>query len=172
LAIAIESFLIYRRASGCAKGTIEFYKRYLKHFSAHCEHHAITLLQDISVDFLRQYLLLYSESHNPGGVHAIFRTLRAFFRWLEFEEVMPDEWKNPIHKVKSPKVPREPIQPVSLEDVQALIDSCKDENNAQRDKAIFLCLLDTGVRASELCNIDLEYIDWGTGAIVIKQGKG
>ena len=172
LEIAIESFLVDRKASGCARSTIAFYASRLKKFTSLCDQHAISLIQEISADFLRQYLLKCAEDHNPGGVHACFRSLRVFFRWLEFEEVMPAEWKNPIHKVKAPKVPREIINPIALDDVQALIDGCKDGNNAERDKAIFLCLLDTGVRASELCNIDLDDLDLGTGSITIKQGKG
>ena len=152
LAIAMESFLTDRKASGCAKKTVEFYALHLNQFTTHCDSHAITLIQEISADFLRRYLLAYSESHNPGGTHAAFRTLRVFFRWLEFEEVMPPDWINPIHKVRAPKVSKEPINPVALEDVQALIDSCKGGNYAERDKSIFLCLLDTGVRATELSN--------------------
>lgn len=148
------------------------YGSQLRYFTTFCDQHAIQLIQDISADFLRQYLLKYAESHNPGGVHGSFRSLRVFFRWLEFEEVMPDEWRNPIHKVKAPKVPKQIINPITLEDVQALIDSCKDGDYVERDKAVFFCLLDTGVRASELCNIDLEDLDLNTGAIIIKQGKG
>jgi site-specific recombinase XerD len=91
LTIAIESFLTDRRASSCAKSTVEFYSVRLNYFSTHCDQHAISLIQDISADFIRQYLLTFAENHNPGGVYAIFRTLRAFFRWLEFEKVMPDE---------------------------------------------------------------------------------
>jgi len=152
LAIAIDSFLIDRKAGGCAKSTIDFYALQLRLFTSFCDQYAIRLIQDISADFLRQYLLKYSESHNPGGVHAAFQSIRVFFRWLEFEEVMAPEWKNPIRKVKAPKVPKEIINPIELRDVQALIDCCKQGDNFERDKAMFLYLLDTGVRASELCS--------------------
>jgi hypothetical protein len=40
------------------------------------------LIREITPDFLRRYFLAYSETHNSGGVHAAYRTLRAFFRWL------------------------------------------------------------------------------------------
>jgi integrase len=70
--------------------------------------------------------------------------------------------------VKAPKVPRIQIEPVALDDVQALIDCCKDDRNAKRDKAIFMCLLDTGVRANKLCNIDVEDVDFSSGGITIK----
>ncbi|MCX6083026.1 MAG: hypothetical protein NTW32_26150 [Chloroflexi bacterium] len=86
--------------------------------------------------------------HNPGGIHASFRTLRVFFRWLESEEVLDPEWKNPIKKVRAPKVGQDPIEPIPMEDILALIKTCKsDEVTGLRDKAIFLSLLDTGARA-------------------------
>jgi len=41
---------------------------------------------------------------------------------------MDTGWKNPILKVKAPRVVLEPIEPISLEDVEALIDSCDDND--------------------------------------------
>jgi len=41
-----------------------------------------------------------------------------------------------------------------------------------RDAAILLCLLDTGARATEFLNIDLEDLNQATGTILIRKGKG
>ena len=45
-------------------------------------------------------------TNNPGGVHACFRPLRTLLYWIEAEEIMPAGWKNPIRKVKAPKLPQ------------------------------------------------------------------
>jgi site-specific recombinase XerD len=82
-------------------------------------------MQDITPDLLRRYFLKLAETHNPGGVHGFYRTLRAFFRWLAIEEVMPPAGKNPLLKVKPPRVNLEPLEPISLEDVRALIGTCR-----------------------------------------------
>ena len=171
LAIAAESFLVDRRAAGRTPGTIQNYKEHLTHFITYCDALGLKLIHELSADFIRHYLLALAETHNAGGVHGFYRTARAFLRWIELEEVMPADWRNPIHKVKAPKVPETLLEPVTLEHVNALIEACKGEN-AARDKAIFLCLLDTGVRAMELCNSNLDDVDMGTGAITIRQGKG
>ncbi len=72
---------------------------------------------------------------------------------------MEPDWKNPILKVKAPRLPQEPIEPIPLEDVETPVHSCKgDDRTSLRDKAIFLRLLDTGAKAQEFCNINL--IDW------------
>jgi integrase/recombinase XerD len=167
LGISIESFIIDRKSSGLVRSSIEFYSIRLRHFLEYCDSQAVKKIEEISPDFLRRYIIIFSETHNPGGTHGAFRALRAFFNWIYFEDVMPPEWKNPILKVKAPRVDLQPLEPISLEDVSALI-ACSDE----RDKAIFLFLLDTGVRANELCNINLEDLDFGAGAVMVKRGKG
>jgi integrase/recombinase XerC len=173
LPILVESFLVDRRTQGLARGTIEFYRTKLIVFQNFAESHALTQLTELTPDFLRQFILYIGETHNPGGIHTFFRSLRAFLLWVEFEEVAPEGWKNPIHKIKSPKVPLEPIEPVSLEDVSLLLSTCqRGIFIGERDRAIILTLLDTGARARELCNINLEDLDLASGSVMIKQGKG
>ena len=86
---------------------------------------------------------------------------------------MAPEWKNPMLKVKAPKVVLDPLEPISIEDVRALINTCqRGDFIGERDRAIFLFLLDTGARARELCNMNIKEIDLNTGAVMIRYGKG
>ena len=124
LKIAVESFVTDRKASGRSNNTIRYYLNYLDQFVEYCTKQSVTKIRQISPDFIRRYLLTNQEKWNPGGMNACFRTLRVFFRWLDFEDVMDSSWKNPIAKVKAPKVPQEPINPIPLEDVLALVDAC------------------------------------------------
>jgi hypothetical protein len=62
--------------------------------------------------------------HNPGGIHAIYRSVKAFLRWYE-NEVEPENWHNPIKKIKSPKIPIEPLEPADLQDISAMIATCR-----------------------------------------------
>ncbi len=168
----IDSFLIDRKARGTAKGTLRFYSIKLKLFTDFCEGQAVKEVTQIDPNLIRQYLLWLEETgHNPGGIHGAYRALRAFLYWWE-DEIEPEGWKNPIHKVKAPKVPIELIEPVELDTVKALTEVCKGHTLVDtRDKAIFLCLLDTGARAEEFLSVNLEDVDI-TGAILIRQGKG
>jgi integrase/recombinase XerD len=173
LSTAIESFLIDRKAAGLSPHTIKFYRQFLLPFLAYCEDNVLRLIGDITADLIRRYFLSIAETHNAGGTHAAFRTLRAFFGWLSDEEIMPADWKNPITKVKAPKVLLEPLQPISLADVRSLIDTCRPGSaSGDRDRAVFLVLLDTGVRAQELCDLNVEDIDLNTGVALVRYGKG
>jgi site-specific recombinase XerD len=169
----IEAFLFDRKAQNLTKGTLLFYRGYLELFTKFCDTQLITKIDQIEPGTIRQYMVwLGNTDHNAGGINAAFRSLRAFLLWWE-NETEPEGWKNPIRKVRAPKVGIEPLEPVALETVKALIDTCERDNFLGiRDKAMFLCLLDTGARASEFVNIDLEDINPFSGEILIRKGKG
>jgi integrase/recombinase XerD len=169
----MEAFLNSRKAQGVASGTLRFYTQKLKLFLDYCQAHAVERISQITATFIRQYLLYLEESgHNPGGRHAEFRSLRAFLNWYEVE-AEPEEWSNAIHKVKAPKVPIEPLEPVSFETISQMIKVCpRNTFTGDRDAAILLCLLDTGARASEFLDIDLEDLNQASGKILIRRGKG
>ena len=42
---------------------------------------------------------------------------------------MPVDWRNPIRKVKAPKLPVDPFEPVSLDDIHALLETCELETS-------------------------------------------
>ena len=172
LLIWADAFLIDRKAQNMSKGTLEFYRKKLKYFLAYCETQADSQVYQITPAMIREFLLdLESKGHNPGGIHAVYRTLKTFLRWWE-NEVEPDNWINPIKKVKPPRRNIELLEPVTIDDIYKMIDSCGDNLTGKRDKALMLFLLDTGVRAAELVSISLEDINLVTGDITIKLGKG
>ena len=169
----IDEFLRDRLSQGLAPGSLRFYSQKLMLFVNFCKAHEIRYVRQINALFIRQYMLHLEEMHhNPGGRHAAFRSLRAFLNWYEIE-LDPDDWRNPIRKVKAPRVPIEPLDPVQIEDVFKMAAICHPEMfSGCRDKAILLCLLDTGARANELLNMNLEDIDQMRGSVLIRQGKG
>lgn len=171
LGVLAERFITDRRAGGAASGTIYFYTEKLKLLLRFCNNQAVDLLEQLTPDVLRQFLRwLEDTGHNPGGRHGVFRTVRAFLRWVwdEYDIQLP----NPITKVKAPKVAIEPIEPVSPDTVKAMLDTCDTSTfTGARDKALLLFLLDTGARMSETMAVDWQDVDAG-GGVLIRQGKG
>jgi integrase/recombinase XerD len=169
----LEGFLIDRKAQNMSAGTVIFYRQKLCKFAAFCESLAITQITEITPTTLREYLLfLEQKGHNPGGIHAHFRTLRAFLNWWEIE-CEPSDWRNPIKKVKAPKVGIDPLEPVDFNSIKAILDACDQTTfTGTRDKALILVLLDTGSRAGELLRLNVDDIDLVSGAVLIREGKG
>jgi site-specific recombinase XerD len=172
LSFWITAFLADRVAGGAADGTLRFYEQKLKLLTDYCQAHSIQTIGQMTAPFLREYLLFLEDGHNPGGKHAAFRSLRALLNWYEIE-AEPEGWGNPMRKVKAPKVPIEPLEPVSNDAIAGMIKTCERGTFAgDRDIAILLCLLDTGARAGEFLGMDLTDLDRASGSILIRQGKG
>jgi len=164
----VEAFQFDRKAQGFSKGTLYFYEKKLGLFSQYCEGQAIQHITQIAPQTLREFLVwLEQRGHNSGGIHTFYRAVKTFLLWWE-DELEPEDWQNPIRKVKAPKLTIEPIQGIKLDNFQAMLGKCE----SKRDKAILICLLDTGARASEFCSMDLEDLDRVYGSILIQQGKG
>jgi site-specific recombinase XerD len=168
----MDAFLLDRKAQGMSKGTLYFYQKKLELFAKFCEGQIISQIDQITPQTIREYLLWLEErGHNPGGVHACYRAVKTFLLWWE-DEIEPDGWSNPITKVKAPKKPNLPLEGAKLSEIEKLLETCDTSFTGKRDKAIILCLLDTGVRASELCNMQNDDLDRLGSSILIRKGKG
>jgi len=168
----IAAFLIDRRARGLSPRTLDFYHDKLMLLRRFLTAVGVDGVRAITPDVVRRYLLHLGRSHNPGGVHAAYRALRAVLLWWE-SEWEPNGWKNPLRKVRPPRVPTEPLEPVPTEHVKAMIRTCRRRAFfGDRDRAVLLCLLDTGCRAGEFAAISIGDVDLATGQIAIRAGKG
>jgi integrase len=114
---------------------------------------------------------LQERGHNPGGVHAHYRALKAFVRFWAFE-AKPENWWDPFKTAKAPKVPKKLLEGVDSDVVRSLLETCNHDFYGRRDRAILLILLDTGCRAAELLALDRKDVDLATGAVTIRRGKG
>lgn len=78
---------------------------------------------------------------------------------------------NPASRIRNPKQAK--TLPVYLpeEDQIALLETISGEN-AERDYAVILIMLVTGIRVSELCNLDLSDMDLKAMTLKIREGKG
>ena len=97
------------------------------------------------------------------------RAIKAFWSWL-FEEGYVE--KNPMAKFPLPKVPKNIVKTLNLEQIKKLLNEV-DRHTPLGDKyyCILLLLLDTGARASELVGIKIADIDFINGFIKVT-GKG
>lgn len=153
----IMQFLIAKEAEGLAPRTLEFYRCKLKQAP-----------DPLTRDSIRSWLIELQTDHTPGGVHAFYRAVRAYCRWLEWEYDIPD----PTDKIKPPKVPDEILDPAPQVWVDALLSACNNSWHGIRDRAVIMLLDATGVRAGELCLLSIDAVDTALSVIYIEHGKG
>ncbi len=168
---AIQSFILARRADGLRPGSLKFYEEKLAIFTAWCEGQGVTAIEGVTADHLRAFMLELESGHNPGGRHAVYRSVRALFNWWG-DEYDPENWRNPVKRVKAPKVPDQPLDPVQPATLDALLTTCAAGTFADlRDKSAFLFLLDTGLRAGELLALNVAHVA-ADGVVTVERGKG
>lgn len=168
----VQSFLLDRRARRLSLNTIEYYSRELSYFTGYLALREIRCMSEITTEVVRAYLVDLSEHRNPGGVHASWRALKAFHRWYESELEEDDSWRNPMRRVQAPRINTDPRPGINLPDFHRLVDSCDTTLLGLRDRAIFLTLLDTGVRRAELLMLNAGDLNAVNGEITVLHGKG
>jgi site-specific recombinase XerD len=104
----------------------------------------------------------------PSTVATYHRAIRAFANFCLAEGLLAE---TPLKNVKPPRVPLDQVQPFSKDQVQALVDAARRGRAPERDVAIVLLAVDTGLRASELCGLTVGDADRGTGDLTVL-GKG
>ena len=90
-------------------------------------------IQDIKPSIIREYLL---TRQTQGGRHLVYRYLRAMF--LFWERETDGEYISPTHKVQAPRVNRQPLPPIPLNDIKRMVETCGQDFHGIRDKAIIL----------------------------------
>jgi integrase/recombinase XerD len=102
-------------------------------------------------------------------VNCYLRAIRAFWSWLIAEEYIET---NPFDKITIPKPPKKVITPFSEEQIRALLGTIDIKSpNGFRDWTIILTLLDTGIRVSELTELELDNVNLAQRCLKIR-GKG
>lgn len=154
--------------------TIKAYRIDLRQFSDFLQERGGTLSKAILIE----YVEMLNQTFKPKSVKRKMAALKAFFRYLEEEEIFPN---NPFRRLKlhihQPKtLPR--VVPLHL--IEAMLrvayaeisgtdgDDCK---TAIRDAAVIEMLFATGVRVSELCGLNVKDVDL-TRACIMVWGKG
>lgn len=158
----LELFVAAKRVEGCTARTIEYYRSSIE-----------TMLEEVNIsvkrittDILRDYLTKYQLKNNCSKVTVdnVRRNLSSFFSWLEDEDHIIKSPIRRIHKVKTGTVVKETF---SDENIEQLRDGC----HCIRDLAIIDLLYSTGMRVGELCNLDIEDINFDERECIV-YGKG
>ncbi len=190
LAKLLTGFVLSKQAEGCSWGTLHDYQAELVHLGRwmdlHGHHDPAALTTADLKGFLSWVRATPTEQGkllSPKTIYNIWVALRAFYRWLAEETDMD----SPMAKIPAPKTPGRVIDPLTREEVARMVKACDitrparttlrqsfsmNRDTASRDKAIILVLLDSGLRASELCSLTFGDVDLATGRIFVRSGKG
>ncbi len=164
-----KSFITDRKMKQRSKRTIEFYHYNFDNFQKWLKTEKIsqTNIELITTQQLKKYFIHLSETRTSGGTHAPYRAIRALLYFYE-EEFEPDNWKNPIKKIKIENPKPEILDGIPIEHVKILIENTSGTFKL-RDSALFSCLVDSGCRITEFLLLNIEDVDLISGRVFIKR---
>ena len=157
-----DEYLLNCQIGGKAKGTLDIYSHVTRLFLEYLGDDP-----EITPTRIRGFLLWLSEvrRQNPTTININCRALRTFVRWLAREGYLTDD---PMRDIKTPKIPSKFPNVLSDDELRKMLAIARRD---PRDNAILLLMLDTGVRAAELCVLSLDDLCLGTRTARVL-GKG
>jgi integrase/recombinase XerD len=188
---ALVGYFNTKAAAGLSPRTLRNYEHRLKHWADFAGDADVT---KVSPQDIRSYMAWMRDGYeakryngdrsplSPKTLRNIYVTLCSFFTWASTEFGLD----SPMKRVPSPKYKQTPVIPFTRDEIEALLDACEYTRRAdreshrrfrmrrataRRDRAIILTLLDTGLRASELCALTIGSVDLTTGRTEVRHGQ-
>lgn len=176
LSRCIDEFLEFKKAQRLSHGTLVDYEIVLRRFAKEIGDPEI---ERIDRKTIVHYLA--SLQFSKKRVKNIHTSLSSLWTWAVSEGYCSSHI---LRQIKPPRPEKRPILPFTREQILDMLESthsskeysrpgkraCRNRlKSGLRDRAIILLLLDTGIRASELCGIRIKDIKPGG---VYVQGKG
>jgi site-specific recombinase XerD len=181
----IGRFELSNTAEGKSPKTVLWYSEMLSAFLKYMKTKRMS--QDLSSftrEIVRGYILYLKgkpkyEGHpftpkqsnpvSPRTVQCHVRALKAFSSWLNAEGYTPE---NRLKYLKLPKAPMIVIEPLSYDETKTIFASInKNSSTGARNHTILETMLDSGLRASEVANINLNRVNLKDGYLKVR-GKG
>lgn len=179
---ALDGYWLARQRD-FSPNTVNDYKRTFAKFATHVGDKPLAAIDTIDINLFLNDLRLTQKLATKTVANA-WTALSSFFTWAETELQLP----HPIRgKIECPQPAESVIETYTIVEIKALLASCAQTSTwrtrngrlttsvrptAERDKAIIVTLVETGLRASELCNLTLADYNQQQGRLHIRHGKG
>ncbi len=166
-----DKFLNYlSRHRNFSQHTVRSYARDLADFTAFAEERSVTRPGQIDHNVLRAFLARLSNSgYQRSTIGRKLSAIRSFLRYLRYEGIINS---NPAEGLRGLRHSKSLPRFLDIAQAADLVTSPSDSNpRALRDRAILEILYSTGLRVSELTNLDLTDVDFDS-EMVLAKGKG
>lgn len=151
--VVIFEFLLAKQQERRSHRTVELYKLRLEQFNAWLTERNVLRLSDLSRLILREWGALLNPEWQPATVRQCITIVRGFLRWCASEGLVDDRLAGAL---RLPRVRSRVQRTLSADEVKRLLDACNTSMFGLRDSAIVSLMVDSGLRASEVCRIKID----------------
>lgn len=150
--------------------TVESYKRDVTQYISYLDGTGVTDISSTTKTTVLSYLLyLQKEGRASSTVSRTLASLRSYYLFMMQNGVVKS---NPTSNLEAPHVEKKIPKILSGEEVELLLEQPKNcDNKGIRDKAMLKLLYATGIRVSELINLDVSDVNVPMSFVRCKGGK-
>lgn len=150
--------------------TVESYKRDVTQYITYLDGTGVTDISSTTKTTVLSYLLyLQKEGRASSTVSRTLASLRSYYLFMMQNGVVKS---NPTSNLEAPHVEKKIPKILSGEEVELLLEQPKNcDNKGIRDKAMLELLYATGIRVSELINLDVSDVNVPMSFVRCKGGK-
>ncbi len=154
---------------GLSEHTLTAYRTDLRHCQKWLEAYSTDLRQADAAGILGYLAALQAGSGSVRTAARRLSSLRRFYGWLVREGAIKDD---PTARIQAPKLGRSLPKSLTESEVEALINAADTKTSlGLRDRAMLEILYATGLRVSELVNLELGQVNSRQGVVRVT-GKG
>ena len=154
-----------------AAGTIANYLAITKQFLTYRFKTGEINLAALTAAEVVESVQLFASSVSRKRAKVMTSALRSFLRYAQYQNLIQSNLAACVPCVADWSVASIP-KALPIKHVKRVLASCNRKNAiGRRDYAILLLLARLGLRAGEICSLQLEDIDWGAGSFTVR-GKG
>ena len=160
----IDDFINYlSKEKKMAQNSLDAYRRDVQEFAVMISDKQGLSLADASNTEVVAYLLkLKNEGKSAATVNRKLASLRAFYGFMMQGNFVTT---NPTANIKSPRIQRKSIEYLTIEEVENLLNIPDKSLKGLRDKAILELLYATGIRVSEVVEMNLDEVNLRMGFV-------
>ena len=152
-----------KREKKMAPNSCEAYRRDVSEFVAFEASRGITdVTASTSTEMVAWLHQLKEKGRSTSTVNRKVASLRAFFRYLIDRGYTSSD---PTSGIRSPRIERKEIEYLTMQEIDRLLESPDDSVRGVRDRAILEVLYATGIRVSELIELNMDSINLRMGFI-------
>ncbi len=166
----IDEYLRYLKIEkGLSDASISSYNQDLKKYSQFLEDQNVTRVESITAETLVTFLqFLTSENKSAKTIRRMQSTLKNFHQFLQIERITEN---NPALRLQTPKEEKALPVVLTIEEMERLLQSPDQTTQGIRDNAMMELLYASGLRVSELINLNISDLNLEMGFIHV-YGKG
>jgi integrase/recombinase XerD len=190
LLTAITGFVNYKTAQGLSQRSVDSYKRILDQWAEYAGNKKVSQFTDRDINAYLVYMRTEyvprrfggnARALSPKSLRNIWITMCSFFTWANAEFRMENPMSIPV-----PRFQKVDVEPFTHEEIERMLKACTYSGEAERfmrrkfarrrptanrDQAIILTLLDSGIRVSEFSSLRVGDFEAKRGKLEIRHVK-